>query len=56
MQTIIGVVWRLLWATERPAGDSEGLLEDLRTLTRYFWFFSWDAPFDLILIEGANST
>lgn len=29
---------------------------DLRTLTRYFWFSSWDALFDFMLTEGANST
>lgn len=29
---------------------------DLRTLTRYFWFASWDALFDFMLSEGANST
>lgn len=29
---------------------------DLLTLTRYFWFASWDALFDFMLTEGANST
>ena len=29
---------------------------DLKTLTRYFWFPSWDALFDFMLTEGANST
>ncbi|WP_396133383.1 ISNCY family transposase [Acaryochloris sp. 'Moss Beach'] len=29
---------------------------DLFTLTRYFWFASWDALFDFMLTEGANST
>jgi hypothetical protein len=29
---------------------------DLRTLTRYLWFPSWDTLFDFMLTEGANST
>jgi hypothetical protein len=28
---------------------------DLRTLTRYFWYPSWDALFEFMLTEGANS-
>lgn len=34
----------------------QDFFRDLRTLTRYLWFSDWDALFDFMLTEGANST
>ena len=33
----------------------QDFFRDLRTLTRYFWYSSWDALLEFMLTEGANS-
>jgi hypothetical protein len=56
MHTILDLVQGPYQQVRQLLFTRRDFFRDLYSLTRYFWFPSWDALFDFILIEGANST